>query len=137
MAESKQKAEAVVREVPAEYPDEPGQDPQSNLPTVEVSASDMPAPDPLHAGPEAVGADKNVFDPNAALRNKMGMGPGLQDSEAKNPAVWVDLDSDKARKAAADAEVEQAERVLKRAKERAKAIRKGDPLDQETGHIRG
>lgn len=133
MADSKKvEAEAVVRDLPPEYPDkDAGTDPQSNLPTVKVSASDMPAPEPTHAGPERVGADKNVFDPNAALRNKLGRGPGLQDSEAKNPAVWVDVDSADARKAAADAHVQDAERALAAAKARAAAIKKGAPLDRE------
>lgn len=138
MASKKTEAEAVVLEVPADVPDaNVGQDPQSNLPTVKVSKSDMPDPEPLHAGPERVGASKDVFDPNAALRNVQGFGPGLQDSEAKNPAVWVDIDSDDARKAAADAEIQAAQRVLDRAKARAKAIRAGDPLDNEAGNIRG
>lgn len=128
-SKSKQEASALVRS-PA-----PGEDAEidgeTNLYRVSVSAGDMPDADPLHAGPEAVGADKNVFDPNAARRNKLGLGPGLQDSEAKNPAVWVDENNDASRKAAADAHVQDAERALAAAKERAKALRKGDPIDQE------
>lgn len=132
MADKKAEAEATVRQLPEGYPEkEAGVDPQSNLPTVKVSKSDMPDPDPLHAGPERVGAPKDVFDPNAALRNKLGYGPGLQDSEAKNPAVWVDLDNEDGRKAAADAHVQDAQRKLDAAKERAKAIKAGDPLDRE------
>lgn len=136
---NKKEAEAVVRDVPADLPDKNvgDGDPQSNLPTVKVTQADMPPPDPLHAGPEALGIPGDVFDPNAALRNARGVGPGLQDSEAKNPAVWVDTDPESARKAAADAEVQAAQRVLDRAKKRAESIRKGEPLDQETGHIRG
>lgn len=125
-------AEAVVLEVPADYPDsEVGQDAQSSLPTVKVSKGDMPGPEPTHAGPEKLGVPADVFDPNAALRNKLGYGPGLQDSEAKNPAVWVDVDSDAARENAAKAHVEQAERELKRAKARSEEIKKGGPLSAE------
>lgn len=132
---NKKEAEAVVRDVPADLPDKNvgDGDPQSNLPTVKVTQADMPPPDPLHAGPEALGIPGDVFDPNAALRNKLGYGPGLQDSEAKNPAVWSQEDSKEARDAAADAEVKRAERALARAKARAKAIRAGDPLDREAG----
>lgn len=125
---TKTDAEAVVRELPPDYPaKEAGQDPLSNLPTVKVSKSDMPAPDPLHAGPEAMGAPADVFDPNAALRNKQGYGPGLQDSEAKNPAVWTDVDSGKARSAQADKVEADAKRAYDRAKAKAEAVRKGEP----------
>lgn len=103
----------------------------AGLVVLKVDAGDMPAPDPLHSGPEKLGVDPKVFDPNAALRNKRGVGPGLQDSEARNPAVWVDQDAEKSRNAAADAHEQDAERLVKAAKERAKAIRKGAPLDQE------
>jgi len=127
-AASSADAEAAVRSLPEGYPEEEaGQDPQSNLPTVKVSKSDMPDPDPLHAGPEAVGAPADVFDPNAALRNKLNRGPGLQDSEAKNPAVWTDVDEEKSRNAAADSIEQEAERAMERAKARADAIRKGEP----------
>jgi hypothetical protein len=126
---AKSDQEATVRGVaPASLKDA---DTEAGRSTLKVSASDMPEPDPLHAGPEKMGADKGVFDPNAALRNKMGVGPGLQDSEAKNPAVWVDEDAETARKNAADAHVQDAERALKAAKDRAAAIRKGDPIDRE------
>jgi hypothetical protein len=104
---------------------------EHGLAVLEVSQGDMPEPDPLHAGPEKLGADRNVFDPNAALRNKMGVGPGLQDSEAKNPAVWVDMDAEASRNAAADAHVQDAERAVKAARKRAEAVRKGEPLDRE------
>lgn len=141
MAEAKKKsadAEATVLTVPAGYPeDEVGQDAQSSLPTISVSKSDMPDAEPTHAGPEKLGVPSDVFDPNAALRNKLGYGPGLQDSEAKNPAVWVDGDSEEAREAAAKAEVQAAQRVLDRAKARAEKIRKGEPLDNEAGNVRG
>lgn len=130
MAPKKEEAQAAVRSVPPDYPDEPAQDPQSNLPVIEVDASDMPDAEPLH---KIAAASEGVFDPNAALRNKRGVGPGLQDSEAKNPAVWVDLDSKEAREEAAKAEVQAAERALERAKKRANAIKKGEPLDQEAG----
>lgn len=124
MASSKEKAQAEVRDVPAEYPEEPGVSPQSNLPVLEVDAGDMPDAEPNHKLAEK----SDVFDPNAALRNKMGMGPGLQDSEAKNPAVWVDLDSKEARDAAAKAVVQRAERQLEQAKAQAAAIKKGEPF---------
>jgi hypothetical protein len=68
------------------------------------------------------------FDPNAALRKKMGVGPGLQDSEALRPAVWVDENSEEARKASADALEFDAQRALDRAKAEADAIRKGEPF---------
>jgi hypothetical protein len=121
--------EALVR-TPA-----PGEDAEPNgessLYRVSVSEGDMPDPEPSHAGPEKLGLANDPFDPNAARRNKLGLAPGLQDSEAKNPAVWVDERSEDARKSAADAHVQDAERKLAAAKERAKAIRKGDPIDQE------
>jgi molybdenum cofactor biosynthesis enzyme len=72
-----------------------------------------------------------VFDPNAAYRAKIGVGPGLQDSEARNPAVWVDTDSEAAREASADAAVKRAERELERVKAQADAVKKGEPLAQE------
>lgn len=133
MADAKKDAEAYVREVPADVPEENvgDGDPKSNLPSVKVSASDMPDPDPRHAGPEKVGASKDVFDPNAALRKARGVGPGLQDSEAIHPAVWVDEDSDEARKSAAEAHVQDAQRALDRAKATADKVKKGEPLDQE------
>lgn len=124
MAEKKE-AEAVVREVPADYPNkEVGQDPQSSLPTLKVSAGDMPDAEPHHS----LAAKSDVFDPNAALRNKMGHGPGLQDSEAAHPAVWADLDSDASRKAAADKIEQDAKRAYDKAKRQAEAVRKGEPF---------
>ena len=103
---------------------------EHGLVELRVSESDMPEPDPRHAGPEKLGREAR-FDPNAAMRAKRGVGPGLQDSEVLNPAVWVDEDSEESRKAAADAAVQDAERHLEQVKERAKAVRKGEPLDQE------
>jgi hypothetical protein len=103
---------------------------EHGLTVLKVSEGDMPAPDPRHAGPEKLGREAR-FDPNAAMRAKMGYGPGLQDSEIVNPAVWVDSDSDDARKAAADAHVADAQRALDRAKEDAKALKKGEPLMRE------
>lgn len=47
----------------------------------------MPEPEPGHQIAEA--KKDTVFDPNAALREAQGRGPGLQDSEALQPAVWV------------------------------------------------
>lgn len=131
MADSKSTQEAVVAELPAGVPKENvgAGDPQSNLPSVKVDASDV-EPDPRHAGPDKLGRPKRD-DPNAALRKAMGRRPGLQDSEVINPAVWVDTTSDEARKAAADAHVEDAQAALDRAKETAKAVKAGDPLPQE------
>jgi hypothetical protein len=127
MADAKksgESAEAAVLEVPDEYPDKDvGQDPQSGRPTLKVSASDMPDAEPFHT----IAEKSDVFDPNAALRGKMGIGPGLQDSEAKNPAVWNDIDSDKAREAAAKKIEQDAQRAADRAEARAKAIRAGEP----------
>lgn len=130
MAEKKSSQEAHVRSgvsadaIPDAEVDEHG------LTVLKVDEGDMPDPEPTHAGPQKLGREAR-FDPNAALRAKMGVGPGLQDSEVINPAVWVDQDAEAARKASADAHVQDAERKLEAAKERAKAIRKGDPLDQE------
>lgn len=123
MAEKKETAEAAVLEVPDEYPDKDvGQDPQSSRPTVKVSASDMPDAEAHHT----IAEKSDVFDPNAALRGKMNIGPGLQDSEAKDPAVWVDIDASKAREAAAAKIEQEAKRATDRAKARAAAIRKGE-----------
>jgi hypothetical protein len=123
--------EAYVAELPPDLPSENvgAGDPKSNLPSVKVDASDV-EPDPRHAGPERLGRPKRN-DPNAALRKARGVRPGLQDSEVINPAVWVAEDSDSARKAAADAHVEDAQAALDQAKARAKAVRAGDPMDQE------
>lgn len=116
-------AEAVVRELPPDYPEkDAGVDPQSNLPTVKVTAADVPAAEAHHK----IAEKSDAFDPNAALRNKLGYGPGLQDSEANQPAVWADVDADKTRQAAADKVEQDAERAAKRAKARAAAIRKGE-----------
>jgi len=125
MAEKKgETAEAVVRVLPEGYPEkEAGQDPQSSLPTVKVSAGDMPDAEPLHS----IAEKSDVFDPNAALRNKLGIGPGLQDSEAKNPAVWVDVDAQKVADAAASKMEKDAQRAYDRAKSRAEALRNGEP----------
>src|SRR4051794_32580815 len=102
MADSKSTQETYVRELPADLPKENvgAGDPKSNLPSIKVDASDV-EPDPRHAGPEKLGRPKRD-DPNAALRKVLGRRPGLQDSEVINPAVWVDEDSESARKAAAD-----------------------------------
>ncbi len=129
MADKKPDATALVRSpAPGEDADLDG---ETGLYRVTASKADMPDPEPTHAGPDAVGADSGVFDPNAARRAKLGFGPGLQDSEAKNPAVWVDETSDDARKAAADSHVQDAQRMLDAAKKRADAIKKGAPLDSE------
>lgn len=135
MAESKSESkqashEAHVRGTPPSELGEPEYD-EHGLAVLRVSAGDSPAPDPLHAGPKKLGIEGTPFDPNAAVRAKMGVGPGLQDSEALRPAVWVDEASDDARKAAADAHVQDAQRALDAAQKRAEAIRKGDPLDRE------
>jgi hypothetical protein len=134
MAESKSKThEAVVAELPPDLPKENvGEgDPLSNMPTVKVSGSDTPDPDPRHAGPDKLGRPARD-DPNAALRAARGVGPGLQDSEIINPAVWVDVAGSKeGRKASADAHVAEAELALERAKRRARAIEKGEPMDRD------
>lgn len=131
MAEGKNTQEAYVRELPPDLPKENvgAGDPKSNLPSVKVDASDV-EPDPRHAGPEKLGRPKRN-DPNAALRKARNVGPGLQDSEVINPAVWVDEDSEAAKKASADAYVEDAQRALDRAKETAKKVKAGEPLGQE------
>lgn len=117
-------AEAVVREIPDGYPEkESGTDPLSNLPTVKVDAGDMPEAEAHHALAEKA----DVFDPNAALRNKVNVGPGLQDSEAIHPAVWVDVDAQRSAQAAADKIEKDAKRAYDRAKARAKAVREGAP----------
>lgn len=101
---------------------------EHGLTVLSVDTSDKAEPDPLHAGPKRLGLKETPFDPNAALRKKAGRRPGLQDSEAKNPAVWVDENSDEARKASADALVADAEADLERAKKQADALRKGEPF---------
>jgi hypothetical protein len=124
MADKAAEAEAVVRELPEGYPEkEAGSDPQSNLPTVKVSKGDMPDAEPHHTLAEK----SDVFDPNAALRNKLGIGPGLQDSEAKNPAVWSDVGLEGYAKSEADKMEKDAKRAYDRAKARAEALRKGEP----------
>ena len=123
MAEKKAEAEAVVRELPEGYPpEEAGQDPQSSLPTVKVSKGDMPDAEPGHKLAEK----SDVFDPNAAMRSKLGYGPGLQDSEAVHPAVWTDVGYAESAKAEADRMEKAAERAYERAKARAEALRKGE-----------
>ncbi len=122
MAAKSESKEAVVRELPEGYdPKDAGEDPLSNLPTVKVDASDMPDAEPFHT----IAEKSDVFDPNAALRNKLGNGPGLQDSEAKNPAVWNDVDADKYRQVAADKIEADAKRAYDKAKKEADALRKG------------
>lgn len=101
---------------------------EHGLTVLSVSQKDAADPDPRHAGPEKLGLSGVPFDPNAALRKKAGLRPGLQDSEALRPAVWVDENSDEARKASADALVADAEAALERAKAEADAIRKGEPF---------
>ena len=110
---------------PAEDPDKEFD--EHGLAVLKVSAGDKAPAEPMHKVAEA----SDVFDPNAAYRNKLGVGPGLQDSEARNPAVWVDVESEEARKAAADAMVARAQRELDRAKAQAEAVKKGEPLAQE------
>jgi hypothetical protein len=122
MAE-KTEAEAVVRQLPEEYDEkDAGSDPLSSLPTVKVSKGDMPDAEAHHS----IAEKSDVFDPNAALRGKLGYGPGLQDSEAKDPAVWVDVDLAKSQKAAAKKVRDDAKRASDRAEARAKAIEKGE-----------
>jgi hypothetical protein len=128
MASKGAEHEAHVRGVaPAEVPDDNKDVDEHGLTVLKVSEGDMPDAEPLHKIAEA----NPAFDPNAALRGAMGVGPGLQDSEAKDPAVWVDQDSEAARKAGADAAVARAERELERVKNAAKAAKKGDPFTGE------
>lgn len=110
---------------PAEDPDKDFD--EHGLAILRVSESDKAPAEPLHT----IAAAFDGFDPNAAYRNKIGVGPGLQDSEARNPAVWVDHESDAARKASADGAVARAQRELDRVKAAADAVKKGEPLAQE------
>lgn len=58
--------------------------------TVSISPdAPMPPPEPGHRIAETPGAAEGIFDPNAARRFAEGRGPGLQDSEALQPAHWV------------------------------------------------
>jgi hypothetical protein len=123
MADNKQ--EAHIRGEPPEGVD--AEVDEHGLTVLKVDESDKADPDPLHAGPKRLGLKDVPFDPNAAMRKKAGQRPGLQDSEALHPAVWVDEDSDQARKAWADHLVEDAEANLEKAKAEAKAYRKGEP----------
>jgi hypothetical protein len=126
MAEKKSEHVAKVAGAhPVEDPDKEFD--EHGLAVLKVSEGDKTPAEPLHK----VAEKSDVFDPNAAYRAKIGVGPGLQDSEARNPAVWVDVESDEARKASADAAVARAQRELDRAKAQADAVKKGEPLDQE------
>lgn len=126
MAEKSKEHVALVSGAhPAEDPDKEFD--EHGLAKLTVSESDMPGAEPNHKVAEA----SDVFDPNAAYRNKLGLGPGLQDSEARNPAVWVDQDSQAAAEAGAEAAVKAAQRELDRAKAQAAAVKKGEPLVQE------
>lgn len=116
---------ALVSGPHPEGPD--GERDEHGLAVLRVSESDKVPAEPNHKFAEA----SDVFDPNAAYRAKLGFGPGLQDSEARNPAVWVDLDSEAARQAGADAAVKRAEQELERVKAAAEAVKNGDPLVQE------
>jgi hypothetical protein len=128
MAESKKGSEHVAKVAGAHPVEDPDKEfDEHGLAVLKVSEGDKVEAEPLHK----VAEKSDVFDPNAAYRAKIGVGPGLQDSEARNPAVWVDVESDAARKASADAEVQRAQRELDRAKARADAVKKGEPLDQE------
>jgi hypothetical protein len=121
-----QDMEAHVRGAhPAEDPDKDVD--EHGLSVLKVSAGDKADAEPGHV----VAAASEVFDPNAAYRAKIGVGPGLQDSEARQPAVWVDENSEEARKAGADAAVKRAEQELERVKANAEAVKKGEPLSQE------
>ena len=104
---------------------------EHGLLVLKVSAGDTPEPDARHAGPEKLGREAPALEPNAAMRAKLGRGPGLQDSEIINPAVWVDQDTDASRKAAAEAHVADAQRALDAAKEVAAQVKKGEPLLSE------
>lgn len=127
MAESK-KSEHVAKVSgahPAEDPDKEFD--EHGLAVLKVSEGQKVEAEPNHKVAEA----SDVFDPNAAYRAKIGVGPGLQDSEARNPAVWVDDSSEASRAAGAEAAVARAQRELDRAKAQADAVKKGEPLVQE------
>jgi hypothetical protein len=101
----------------------PGLDTETDehgLTILEVSEGDNPPAEPYHTIADELG----TFDPNAALRNKRGQGPGLQDSEALRPAVWTDHDDEKARVTAAEADVKAAQAQLDQAKARLKDAKK-------------
>jgi hypothetical protein len=100
---------------------------EHGLSILKVSEGQKVEAEPNHKLAEA----SDVFDPNAAYRAKIGVGPGLQDSEARNPAVWVDDSSEASRAAGADAAVARAQRELDRVKAAADAVKKGEPLAQE------
>lgn len=119
--------ETAVHSVPEGYPaDEVGVDAVSgSLPTIKVTMADMPKAEPGHKIAKAM--EGKVFEPNAALRNKLGRGPGLQDAEAMNPGVWHDSNEMASGEAAADKIEQDAARAHDRAKERAKALRAGKP----------
>lgn len=86
----------------------------------EVGLNDpMPATEPGHKG-ESLGGGK-VFDPNAALREKNGVGPGLQDSERLQPAHWPQETSDPAVvKALAEREAQRLEKQAQKLRDDAK-----------------
>jgi hypothetical protein len=74
--------------------------------------AEMPEVELGHKGYELAGG-KDIFDPNAARRLAEGRGPGLQDSEIKDPAHWVQPIS---LEEAAQARVSELERELSAAK---------------------
>jgi hypothetical protein len=125
MADKKEHIAKVSGAHPVEDPDKEYE--EHGLAVLKVSEGEKVEAEPLHKLAEA----SDVFDPNAAYRAKIGVGPGLQDSEARNPAVWVDTDSDEAAAASADAAVKRAQRELDKAKAQAKAVKAGEPLAQE------
>lgn len=100
--------------------DAPVMDP--HVPGVEpVKAGDkMPKAEPLHR--IAKKKEGEVFDPNAARREAEGRGPGLQDSEAINPAHWVVFDEDEA----IEAEVVRLQRQIDALKAQQKAVKEGN-----------
>lgn len=86
---------------------------------VTVKASDpMPEAEPFHR----IADKSDVFDPNAARREKENRGPGLQDSEALNPAHWVQYSDEEA----IEAEIKRLDREIKRLQEEKKAVREGN-----------
>jgi hypothetical protein len=120
--------EAHIAGAAPEGIDDAGVD-EHGLTVLTVSEADKADLDPLHAaGAAALGLSEVPFDPNAALRNKAGQGPGLQASEAIHPAVWVDENSDAAREAYAASLVADAEAALDKAKAQADAYKKGEPF---------
>lgn len=88
-----------------------------------TEGSEMPKAEPYHRVAEK--KEGEVFDPNAAARLARGEEPGLQDSEAINPAHWnVGSDPEYDKKVA----IEKLERQITRLKDEMAAVKKGDAV---------